>query len=188
MLADSGNNTIRYVSFDGAVTNIAGLAGSFGLVNSADPTLARFRFPTGLATDSTGNICVADSLNHAIRMISPANAVTTLATGFFQPNAIAVDQDSNLWVADTRNHQVKLINSGSGALLATVGDGSAGAIDSLVAAAAQFNQPRGLTFLSSSGGVLVSRQQYHTPHLHQLGHLGLLSPDRGRGCRPCRQR
>jgi len=125
-------------------------------VNSADPTMARFRFPTGLATDATGNIYVADSLNHAIRMISPANAVTTLATGFFQPNAIAVDQDSNLWVADTRNHQVKLINSGTGALLATVGEGSAGVIDSLVAAAAQFNQPRGLTFLSSSGGVLVA--------------------------------
>ncbi len=156
VLADSGNHTIRYVSLDGSVTNIAGMAGSFGFVNSADPSMARFRFPTGLAADSAGNIYVADSNNHAIRMISPTDAVTTLATGFFQPNALAVDQNSNLWVADTRNNQVKLVNSGTGALLATVGDGSSGVIDSLVAAAAQFNQPRGLAFLSSGGGVLVA--------------------------------
>ncbi len=53
-------------TFFGVLTTLAGLAGSQG---NADGTGgdARFNHPTGVATDSVGNVYVADRNNHTIR-------------------------------------------------------------------------------------------------------------------------
>jgi sugar lactone lactonase YvrE len=77
-VADSGNNTIRKITPDGAVTTLAGTAGQGG---SADGTgsAARFGDPTSVAADAAGNIFVADSGSETIRRITPAGVVTTFA-------------------------------------------------------------------------------------------------------------
>jgi sugar lactone lactonase YvrE len=67
-VADTGNHRIRKVAPDGTVTTVAG--GTAGLANgSADQ--ARFNFPQGLAVDKDGDLIVADTLNHAIRLVFP---------------------------------------------------------------------------------------------------------------------
>jgi hypothetical protein len=113
-VADAGNNTIRKVTSAGVVTTIAGSAGTTG---SADGTgaAARFNSPRGVAVDSNGNVFVADAGNSAVRMISPAGVVTTLAgrpgnfaneegTGsaaiFDEPAGIAVDSAKNVYVSE----------------------------------------------------------------------------------------
>src|SRR5882762_7258845 len=65
-VADSNNNTIRKITPAGVVTTLAGVAGFTG---SADGTgsAARFYYPEGVATDSSGNVYVADSSNNTIR-------------------------------------------------------------------------------------------------------------------------
>jgi hypothetical protein len=77
-VADTYNHMIRKVTPAGAVTTLAGLAGTVG---SADGTGsdARFERPFGVAVDSVGTVYVADRLNCTIRKVTPAGVVTTLA-------------------------------------------------------------------------------------------------------------
>ena len=117
-----GNNTIRKITPASAVTTLAGTAGSFGNTD-ATGTAASFNFPTGLATDRTGNVYVADQDNSTIRKITPAGAVTTLAgssvTGntdapgaaarFLNPNGVAADSAGNVYVSDTLNSTIRKI-------------------------------------------------------------------------------
>lgn len=66
-VADQGNQTIRKIAPDGSVTTLAGLA----LIAGSDDgtgSAARFHFPAGLAADSAGNLYVADTVNHTIRV------------------------------------------------------------------------------------------------------------------------
>jgi len=67
-VADTFNNTIRKITSAGVVSTLAGTAGSTG---STDDTgaAASFRYPSGVAVDSSGNVYVADQLNHTIRKI-----------------------------------------------------------------------------------------------------------------------
>jgi len=105
------------------ITTLAGLAGASG---SADGTgsAARFNQPAGVATDSSGNVYVADHDNHTIRKITPAGAVTTLAglagipgsadamgsaARFRQPTGVATDSSGNVYVGDFNNHTIRKI-------------------------------------------------------------------------------
>jgi sugar lactone lactonase YvrE len=72
-IADTFNDVIRKITLSGPVSTLAGTA---GLPDPAAGTghAAHFIHPHGLATDSTGNVYVADTLNHTTHMITPAGA------------------------------------------------------------------------------------------------------------------
>ena len=65
--------------------------GGFGNTD-ATGAAARFGFPRGVATDSAGNVYVADSGNHTIRKITPGGVVTTVVgvagQAIFMPGAL----------------------------------------------------------------------------------------------------
>ena len=156
-VADWGNNTIRRITPAGAVTTFAGTA---GLSGSADGTgaAARFAGPTGMAVDRSGNMFVADNLNHTIREITPAGVVTTFAgkaglsgsadgTGaaarFNGPIGVTVDQAGNVFVADSQNRTIRKITP-AGVVTTFAGTaGSSGDADGM-GAAARFRVPSGL--------------------------------------------
>lgn len=124
-VADSTNHTIRKITPAGVVTTLAGTAGSSGNSNGTGAA-ARFNEPFAVAVDSTGNVMVADTNNSAIRKITPAGVVTTLAGGsgtgttdgtgtaakFHEPRGIAIDSSDTMYVADYENHMVRKVTSG----------------------------------------------------------------------------
>lgn len=125
-VADTNNNTIRKITPSGAVTTLAGSAGTT-LENSAGSSdglgrNARFNGPIGLALDAAGNLFIADRGNHSVRRLTPAGVVSTVAglsgvagsasgTGnairFNQPYSIAITSSGNFFVADTKNHVIR---------------------------------------------------------------------------------
>lgn len=167
VVADSGNHTLRHISFEGVVTTLAGSPGTAGFVDDADPLRARFRSPIGLAVDSAGNIYVADSKNSAIRKLDPDGRVTTLAgatNGLFEPSAVAWEPGAGrVWIADTRNHAVKWL--GGAGVVETIAGGNApvlsGSVDSANPLDARFNQPKGLLWGGNQLGMLVSDSANH---------------------------
>jgi sugar lactone lactonase YvrE len=77
-VADTGNNTIRKIDGNGNVTTAAGSPGSTGFTDGVG-TAARFHSPVGLAFDPAGNMYIADSANNAIRKMTSAGVVSTVA-------------------------------------------------------------------------------------------------------------
>jgi sugar lactone lactonase YvrE len=150
-VADSGNHAIRKITPAGLVSTLAG--GSRGFVNGTG-NQARFDAPNGIAIDSTGNLYVADSGNHAIRKVTPAGVVSTFSgdtagnTGaslgqYNSPDSIVIDGSNNLYVTDTNNRRiVTLSNTGTATLFA--GSGTLGLVDGSGPAASFFN-PKSIT-------------------------------------------
>ncbi len=155
-VADYGNNTIRKVTPSGEVTTIAGLAGEKGEADGVGAA-ARFTTPYSIATDSAGNIFVAEISSHTIRKITPGGVVTTLAgkagesghadgTGtsatFSSPHGVTTDKEGNVYVADYGNNTLRKITpAGEVTTLAGLaGQGENGEFDG-IGAAATFFQP-----------------------------------------------
>lgn len=168
-IADSANHTIRKVTSAGIVTTLAGTAGIQGK-NDGTGTAATFNEPFALAVDSSGNVFVADTNSNAIRKISPAGVVTTLAGGagkgssdgtgtaakFSEPRGIAIDAAGNLYVADYENHTVRKVTP-SGVVTTLAGTaGSSGNTDGQ-GAAARFQALQGI-IVDSAGNIYVTEQ------------------------------
>ena len=124
-VADSYNHLIRKISSTGVVSTLAGKAAITGHADGTG-TAATFYYPVGVATDSDGNIYVADAGNNLIRKISPAGEVITLAgnatisghddgagtaASFNYPTGVAVSADGNIYVADRDNSLIRKITA-----------------------------------------------------------------------------
>jgi hypothetical protein len=136
-VADTTNNTIRRINPAGVVITIAGLAGVSG--SSDGPgAAALFNQPTGLALAANGDVIVADTGNSAIRRVTAAGVVTTVAglpsisglkdgpgsvAWFNQPRGLTVAGNGDIYVADTGNAIVRRI-SGSTVTTLTFSQGT----------------------------------------------------------------
>jgi NHL repeat len=152
-----------------AVGDVSTFAGS-GVPGSADGqgVAATLKFPTGVASDSFGNLYVAEQSNNAIRKITPGGLVSTfagsgvvgkadgqgLAATFSAPNKTAVDSANNVYVTDTNNFLIRKITP-SGLVSTFAGSGVAGTADGLGAAASFLGGFGGIT-VDASGNVYVT--------------------------------
>ena len=168
-VADWGNKIIRKITSAGAVSTLAGLAGSTGSVDGAG-SAARFGYAYAVTVDNAGNVYVADSSNNTIRKITPNGVVSTIAGSagsgagsadgtssaaqFNSPRGLAVDNTGNVYVADYGNHTIRRVTpDGAVATLAGLA-GSSGYADG-TGSAARFDNPWGLA-VDTSGNVFVA--------------------------------
>ena len=167
-VGDSGGHTIRKVTPAGIVTTLAGTGNTSGAVNGTGAA-ARFSNPHGTAVDGAGNVYVADTDNHAIRMITPAGVVTTFAgtmgaaagtdgTGaaarFNGPAGIARDGAGNIYVTDYNGHTIRKITP-AGVVTTLAGtSGVAGSSDG-TGTAASFRNPHAVC-VDAGGNLFVA--------------------------------
>ncbi len=167
-IADATNHTLRNMTSAHAVTTLAGEAGTSGSTDGSG-SAARFNYPTGVATDSTGEIYISDATNNLIRKVTSSGSVTTLAgvvavsgwqdgTGsgalFNQPGGLATDSAGNIYVADTGNSVVRKITP-AGVVTTLAGLSTVGGLKDGTGSEAWFNQPRDLA-VDTAGNVYVA--------------------------------
>jgi sugar lactone lactonase YvrE len=116
-VADKDNFVIRKITPDGLVTTVAGEHGVAGF-SGGKGEAALFREPRAIAVDASGNLYVADTANKAIREISAAGEVTSVAVGLSNPESVAVDAKGTVYFSDSLG--VHKISNGKPELLPSV--------------------------------------------------------------------
>ena len=160
-VTDRNNNMIRKITSAGVVSTIAGTK-TPGYVNGTVNTTggyASFRNPSALVLDKDGNIYVADLGNSAIRMITPAAVVTTIAGGPGQTSlvgssiALTIDAQGNFFIADESGRIIEL--TAAKVLYDLAGATNVAGYADGTGTAAQFNNPQGIC-ITPSGSIFVS--------------------------------
>ena len=160
-VADTNNQTVRKITASGEVTTLAGKPGMSGITDGTGAS-ARFRGPYAVVVDAAGTLYVADAGNHAIRTVSSAGVVTTLAglpgtsgsadgTGttarFYNPSALAMGGAGNLYVTDTTNHAIRMVTPAG---VTTTVAGAPGAAGVVLGSTPGFDSPSGIAVAGTS--------------------------------------
>ncbi len=140
-IGDYGNNVVRKVVMaTGVITTIAG-NGTAGFSGDGGPaTAAQLSYPMGLATDTAGNLYIADGCD-CIRKIAAQSGVITTVAGSLQagysgdggpataaeldfPSAVAADMAGNVYIADTGNNVIRKVIASTGVITTVAGNGA----------------------------------------------------------------
>lgn len=139
IIADEWNCKIRMMTPAGVVSTLAGV----GTPGSIDGTAlsAYFNYPSGVATDTLGNIFITDVINSTIRKFNTVSGMVSTYAGtsgvsgsvdgtgpaarFNGPTGIAYNPSRrNVYVADNNNHLVRKITTLSSTVLSLTVSGS----------------------------------------------------------------
>ncbi len=133
-IADTGNNEVRKIT---AATNLVsavagtGQAGASG--NGGLATTAQVNGPTGIALDAAGSLYIADTGNHAVRVVNATGDISTVvgnlgssgagtlpgvASGVLLnlPGGVVASGIGKLWVLDSGNSRLFSLDRSSVAL------------------------------------------------------------------------
>ncbi len=128
-IADSSNHVVRRV--DGAthiITTIAGVPGQPGYTGDNFSAInAKLNTPSDVAVGPDGSVYIADTLNHAVRKVTPDGNIYTVAgtgqAGFSgdggpaaqaqldEPYGLTVTASGDLYIADTQNQRIREVST-----------------------------------------------------------------------------
>lgn len=206
-IADYDNNRIRKVTSDGMISTVAGSgtglgSNSGGYSGDGGKAIeAKLRFPIDVAIDSTGNLYIADSLNHRIRKVTSDGIISTVAgTGskgyggdggpataakLNQPYGVNVDSGGNVYIADYGNSRIRkittdgIINTVAG-IGTGLGSNSGYSGDGGPATAAQLAGPMAVA-IDRSGNLYIA--DFGNNKVRKITPAGIISTIAGTGSR-----
>jgi hypothetical protein len=182
-VTDGGNNTVRKLTQEGTNWVVSTIAGTSGIVGSADGTNsdARFSFPTDIAVDPASGLFVADYHNNNLRKLTPAGTnwvVSTIAglaghvgtvdgtnstIRFHGIDQLAVDPAGDVYLVEFDGHTIrKLTPEGTNWVSSTIA-GKAGVTGSAdgINSAARFYNPNSIA-VDPAGNLFVADFGNHT--------------------------
>jgi len=126
IVSDPENNAVRKISPQGDVITLVGISWA-GNTDGVGAVGTRLNHPRGVDVDASGNIYIADTDNHSVRMLFPDGTLVTIAGAvndkgavvygtnnglgsaarFRTPTDIAIGPDGAVYVADHANHRIR---------------------------------------------------------------------------------
>jgi len=193
-LVDVAYGTIRKIDTSGIITTFAGsatgISGYSG--DGGQATLAEFNNPRGIASDTSGNIFIADGYNRVIRKISTNGIITTCVGGgsslgdgglasnamLGNPYGITFDKLGNFYIVDKGASRVRKVNT-FGIISTIAGTGVAGfSGDTHHADSAQINLPSAIC-IDIARNIYISDNS--NTRIRKINTTGIISTFAGNG-------
>jgi trimeric autotransporter adhesin len=173
-IADKWNSRVRMVTKStGIISTVAG-DGTDGYSGDGGPaTSGRLNNPAGIGTDASGNIYIADTDSHRIRLVTKSTGIITTVAGtgilgysgdrglatsarLNYPDAVAVDAAGNIYITDTWNNCIRIVTKSTGIINTVAGDGTSGyGGDGGLATSARLYNPSGVA-VDASGNIYIA--------------------------------
>jgi len=152
-VADSANHRIRKIDQNGIISTPVGSGETgFGAGSYAGDgelaSLATLNNPRFVTLDSKGQLYIADTGNHRVRLVDNNGIINTLVgtgtagyngdghapteTQLNQPVGLALDSKNNLYIADYANHRIRQIISSNPSLTVMVSGSGLGKVSHIV--------------------------------------------------------
>lgn len=174
-VSDYNNHTVRRIA-GGVVSTFAGVAGVSSRTSGAPA--GSLDFPSGLVSDSTGNLDVVESWGVSLRRIlsggvtgvsRPSGAPRRSGTGnipFIARGSVARDSTGSYYITDTQNNTVyRMDAAGNASLLAglvpPVAENNGGGTADGAGADARFAHPNGIA-VDAAGTIYIADSGNHT--------------------------
>ena len=196
-ISDWENSVIRKVDPLGFISTIAGDASIIGGGYSGDggPAIhALLSGPAGIATDTAGNLFIAEENNNVIRKISKTGIITrvagtgawaysgdggpALSAGIPAPLGVAADDQGNLYVVDNDDNRIRKI-SAAGIITTIAGNGTLGySGNGGPATAAQLGYPQAVA-VDNHGNIFIAESKNNV--IRKVDPSGIISTFAGNG-------
>ena len=192
-IADLLNLRIRKLTSGGTISTVAGNGKYSYSGDSGQATSAQLNTPQAVAADSSGNLYIADTANNAVRKVTAAGVISTIAGNgtagsagdgsaatsaqLNSPQGIAVDANGNVYISDTQNARVRKISNGT--INTVAGNGTAGfGGDGGAATSAQLNIPAGLA-VDGAGNLYIA--DFSNNRIRKVASSGTITTLAGNG-------
>lgn len=125
--SDATNNNVRRIATDGTISTIVGTGKAAYSGNGGPAIKATLWQPAQIIFDANGNLLIADTGNHCIRMVAPDGTISNFAgvgnpgsavdggpanqSNLNAPYGLAVDSLGNVYIADTVNQRIRQVTT-----------------------------------------------------------------------------
>ncbi|MHB8217992.1 MAG: NHL domain-containing protein [Candidatus Sulfotelmatobacter sp.] len=196
-IAESHNFMVRELVHSSNQVDFFAGDGTYGYSGDGGPaTSAELTYDYGVAKDSAGNVYIADTYNHIIRVVNSAGVISTFAgvpnrAGFngdggpatsallYYPNGVAVDTKGSVYIADYDNEVIRKVTAGTISTIAGIGGRAGYAGDGGPATSALLNLPTAVA-VDPQGNVYIA--DYNNCRVRQISAVtGIINTVAGNG-------